>query len=260
MPYRISASLGPTFRYMRAITIMIIKRTRTSSPAPTRTSIGSPNIRTSLFHSRLLSSCRSLDKSLLRELLPPLHVGNPAVIARNHHFGALLNGCAVIASRARATPRASKREDDFSGAVLANWHAQRSERPFDAAVFAAHRSVGCMHQLHHEFENHPAGEYSRQGRDGQRSQGQEMGVTRQQIASSTKPGEKRHDRGGVEPRDLRTGNAAFMEAAFGETAVVPAMKMKGQMPFDGEMDMDCAGEERKHAQREAHEKTEEIEI
>src|SRR5215471_1825578 len=158
MPYRISASLGPTFRYMRAITIMIIKRTRTSSPAPTRTSIGNPNIRTSLFHSRLLPSCRSLHKSLLRELLPPLHIGNPAVIARNHHFGAFLNGRAIIASRTCATPRASKREDDFSCAVLANRHAQRSQRPFDAPVFATHRRVGRMHQLHHEFEDHPAGE------------------------------------------------------------------------------------------------------
>ena len=52
MPYTMRASLGPALRYIRATTIMTIKITRTSSPAPTTTSIGNPNIRTSSFYPR----------------------------------------------------------------------------------------------------------------------------------------------------------------------------------------------------------------
>src|SRR5215467_9147734 len=83
-------------------------------------------------------------------------------------------------------------------------------------------------------------------------------MPREQVAGPTEPREKRHDGGGVEPRDVR---AAFETSAHGTVAAAPVMaEMKWQMPFDRQMDVDCPGEKRNHAKREAHEKTEEIKI
>src|SRR5215467_12418846 len=166
MPYRINASFGPTFLYIRAMTIMIIKSPRTSDPAMTTTSIGNPNIRTPLFHPRgLIASYFSPSNPLLRELFPPLYVSDSLVIPLDHDFRTFLNGLAVTATRAGAAPRPTKGKNDFPGAVLANWHAQCSERTFYAPVFAAHGQVIGLDKLHHEFENHPPSEKARQHRD-----------------------------------------------------------------------------------------------
>src|SRR5689334_15769851 len=86
-----------------------------------------------------------------------------------------------------------------------------------------------------------------------------MGIARQQIAGPTEPRKKCHDCGSVEPRDVRARRAAFLKATLGQTSAVMA-EMKRQMPFDRQMDVDRTREERKHAEREAHEKTEEIKI
>src|SRR6266852_1803189 len=103
------ASLGPTLRYIRAMTIMTIKITRTSSPAPTTTSVGNPNMTTSLsFHpSGLFASYCSRRKSLLGEFFPLPDVGNALFIPLDDHFGALLDGFAVVAASARAATRST---------------------------------------------------------------------------------------------------------------------------------------------------------
>src|SRR5215472_7084548 len=84
-------------------------------------------------------------------------------------------------------------------------------------------------------------------------------MPRKQVAGPTKPREKGHNGGGVEPGDVR----AALETSAHRTPVAAARVMaevKWQMPFDRQMDMDGPGEKRNHAQREAHEKTEEIKI
>src|SRR5690349_14084221 len=83
-------------------------------------------------------------------------------------------------------------------------------------------------------------------------------MSREQIAGSAEPREKCHDGGRVKPGDVRS---AFETAAHGAMAAAPVMtEMKRQVPFDRQMDVDRAREEGKHAQREAHEKTEEVKI
>src|SRR3982074_161053 len=104
MPYRIKASFGPTFRYILAITIMIIKSPRTRSPAMTTTSFGNPNIKPPFDCSGLFVSNASPRKPLLRELFPLLHVGNSLFIALDDHLGAFLDCYTVIAARPRAPP------------------------------------------------------------------------------------------------------------------------------------------------------------
>src|SRR5689334_21246664 len=159
MPYRINASLGPTFRYIRAMTIMIIKSPRTSDPAMTTTSIGNPNIKTSPFDtSGLFAACFSPTNSSLRELFPLLHVGNSFFIPFDHHFRAFLDGLPIPAARARTASRPTERKDDFARAILSDGHADGSQRTFHAVVFATHGCVGRLHQFHHELENHPASE------------------------------------------------------------------------------------------------------
>src|SRR5690242_10570520 len=86
-----------------------------------------------------------------------------------------------------------------------------------------------------------------------------MRIPRQQVARPTEPGEKSHDRRGVEPGDLRAGASAFVEATFGESAAVMA-EMKRQVPFDRQMDVDRTREKRNHAERKTHQKTDEIKI
>src|SRR6266850_3256779 len=81
------------------------------------------------------------------------------------------------------------------------------------------------------------------------------------VANPTKPGQKGHDRHGVEPReaspDLRHSPPG--QAAAGKPAgVVPPMKR--QVPFEREMDVSRPAEEREHAEREAHDETEKIKI
>src|SRR5690242_20697439 len=83
-------------------------------------------------------------------------------------------------------------------------------------------------------------------------------MSREQIAGPAKPREKCHDGGRVKPGDVR---GAFEAAAHGTVAAAPVMtEMKRQVPFDRQMHVDGAREEGKHAQREAHEKTEEVKI
>src|SRR5690242_12926814 len=81
-------------------------------------------------------------------------------------------------------------------------------------------------------------------------------MLRQQVAGPAEPGEERQNARSVEPGKVRS---AFCEAALGDAAtVMPAMKR--QMPFHREMQVHGAREERQHAEREAHQKTEEIEV
>src|SRR5205809_2243644 len=113
-PYFINASLGPTFRYIRAMAIMTIKSPRTSDPAITTTSVGNPNIRTSPFDpSGLFASCFSPTNSSLRELFPLLYISDSLFIPLDHHFRTLLDGFAVLAPRSRATTSSTERKNDF---------------------------------------------------------------------------------------------------------------------------------------------------
>src|SRR6266404_1010806 len=81
------------------------------------------------------------------------------------------------------------------------------------------------------------------------------------VANSAKPGQKGHDRHGVEPReaspDLRHSPPG--QAAAGKPAgVVPPMKR--QVPSEREMDVGRTAKERQHTEREAHDKTQKIKI
>src|SRR6266403_5815876 len=81
------------------------------------------------------------------------------------------------------------------------------------------------------------------------------------VANSAKPGQKGHDRHGVEPReaspDLRHSPPG--QAAAGKPpGVVPPMKR--QVPFEREMDVGRTAKERQHTEREAHDKTQKIKI
>src|SRR6266478_6531704 len=67
------------------------------------------------------------------------------------------------------------------------------------------------------------------------------------VANSAKPGQKGHDRHGVEPRE-----------AAPPSGVVPPMK--GQVPFEWQMDVSRTAKERQHAEREAQDETEKIKI
>src|SRR5882724_209416 len=81
------------------------------------------------------------------------------------------------------------------------------------------------------------------------------------VANPTKPGQKGHDRHGVEPReaspDLRHSPPG--QAAAGKPAgVLPSMKR--QVPFEREMNVGRTAKERQHTEREAHDKTQKIKI
>src|ERR1700674_4772127 len=78
-------------------------------------------------------------------------------------------------------------------------------------------------------------------------------MLRQQVAGPAKPSEKCQHAGRVEPGKMR---AAFGNAAA--CSVMPAMKR--QVPFEREMQVHSAREKRQHAERKAHQETEEIEV
>src|SRR5207302_8516728 len=67
-------------------------------------------------------------------------------------------------------------------------------------------------------ENHPAGKQPGDDGDRKRNHGQKMRMAGQQIAGAAKPGKERHDRGGVEPGDLRAGTTASVQACFREAS------------------------------------------
>src|SRR6266436_2161095 len=167
MPYRIKASFGPTFRYILATTIMIIKSPRTRSPAMMTTSFGNPNIKPPFRPLRTVLIERQSEKSLLRKLFPPLHVGDSFFVALNHDFGAFLDCFASVGARAGASPHPCQRENDFARAVLPNRHAEGSERTLHTVVFALHGCVGRTDEFHHEAEDHPSSHQAGEGGDQQ---------------------------------------------------------------------------------------------
>src|SRR6266436_853442 len=82
------------------------------------------------------------------------------------------------------------------------------------------------------------------------------------VANSAKPGQKGHDRHGVEPGEAAAPNMEHSvtgHATAGQPAgVVPPMKR--QVPFEWQMDVSRTAKERQHAEREAHDETEKIKI
>src|SRR5712664_2911910 len=79
------------------------------------------------------------------------------------------------------------------------------------------------------------------------------------VANSAKPGQKGHDRHGVEPREAapNMGHSVTGHATADQPAgVVPPMKR--QVPFEWQMDVSRTAKERQHAEREAHDETEKI--
>src|SRR5713101_7271074 len=81
------------------------------------------------------------------------------------------------------------------------------------------------------------------------------------VANSAKPGQKGHDRHGVEPREAapNMGHSVTGHATAGQPAgVVPPMKR--QVPFEWQMDVSRTAKEGQHAEREAHDETEKIKI
>src|SRR2546422_5637843 len=82
------------------------------------------------------------------------------------------------------------------------------------------------------------------------------------VANSAKPGQKGHDRHGVEPGEAAAPNMEHSvtgHVTAGQPAgVVPPMKR--QVPFEWQMDVSRTAKERQHAEREAHDETEKIKI
>src|SRR5580765_5885125 len=185
----INASCGPAFLNILANRAMPSRTARTANPATTGIN-GNPNIETSLFHSsRLFASCDSLRNLYgaaackpyialnvgfkpaclgARELFPTAHVRNSLLVPLDDHFGALLDGFAVIAARAGAAAYPAERENHFACALLANGHADRAHRPFNPVVRLVQLRVTTPHQFQHELENHPAREKPRKRRESQR--------------------------------------------------------------------------------------------
>src|SRR5712664_4521923 len=82
------------------------------------------------------------------------------------------------------------------------------------------------------------------------------------VANSAKPGQKGHDRHGVEPGEAAAPNMEHSvtgHVTAGQPAgVVPPMKR--QVPFEREMDVSRTAKERHYAEREAHDETQKIKI
>src|SRR5882724_1182307 len=81
-------------------------------------------------------------------------------------------------------------------------------------------------------------------------------MPRKQVACSTEPRQESHRRRSVEPGNVR----AALESGMGGAGSSVMRAMKGQVPLEGQMEVDRAGQKRKHAQREAHKETEKIKI
>src|SRR5260370_38614097 len=123
MPKRIKASFGSTFRYILAMTIMIIRIPRTIDPAMITTSFGNPNINPPFNSSGLFVSNASPGNLSLRKLLPPLHVSDALFVALDEHLSPLLYSFAVIAACAGATADSCQRQHNFARDVLPAGHA-----------------------------------------------------------------------------------------------------------------------------------------
>ena len=81
-------------------------------------------------------------------------------------------------------------------------------------------------------------------------------MPRQQVARSAEPRQVSHCRRSVEPGNVRAAPEAAMRGAGS-----PVMRaMKWEVPLEGQMEVDRAGQKRKNAQREAHQETEKIKI
>src|SRR5256884_6720516 len=133
-----------------------------------------------------------------------------------------------------------------------DWSSDVCSSDLDAAVFGGHGCVVPLHQLDHEAKDHPACEQPRDDGNPERCQSEKTRVARQQVARPAKPGKKRHDRGGVEPGDFGSSLESSAHAAMAAAPMVS--EMKRQVPFDRQMDVDCAREKRNDAQRKTHEK------
>src|SRR5580704_4997619 len=93
-----------------------------------------------------------------------------------------------------------------------------------------------------------------------------MRVLRQDVADAPEPSQKRHERRGVEPGDMAAGfdggalQARTMSVTASREAPRVMRAMKGQMDVEWQMEVDHSRQERKNAQREAHQEAKQIEV
>src|SRR5579883_57499 len=231
-----SASLGPTFRYIRAITIMTITITRTRSPAITTTSFGNPNIHSSFYRPppKPVSKDRSSPNSR-GELVPALHVSDALFIARDDDFGSLIEWLAIFGTSACTAPQAVERKDDFSGAAFANRHAQCPDCAFEAAFVAAHGLVASGDELDHESKHAPSGNQTDRCGKHENDKSYQSRVACEQVTCSSEPGEEGHRRGSVKPGDVRSAPVRR------GSSVLPQVKRQTQL--EGQVNVDSAGHE-----------------
>src|SRR5277367_7189780 len=91
---------------------------------------------------------------LLGEFVPRAHVSDAIVVTLDDHFRALVDRCAVVASRTDAAPRAVLFEDHFTGSLCANRHADGSDYAFEAIVPVIHLAFAVTHEPDHEAKDH----------------------------------------------------------------------------------------------------------
>src|SRR5580704_18759775 len=81
-------------------------------------------------------------------------------------------------------------------------------------------------------------------------------MPREQIACASKPRQECHRRRSVEPGNMRATTKP--PVGCGRSSVMRAME--GQVHFERQVEVHRACQERKNAQREAHQETEQIEV
>src|ERR1019366_6556628 len=124
---------------------------------------------------------------LAAHFLPPAHIRNTLVVARDHNLRALFNRASVFAARATRPARSGLRVNDFAGAVLTDGHRDSSQHTDHFVVGGVHVFLVRDQHAREEQENEGGAEES--GSQGDRHAEREPYAreARDQNASSSEP-------------------------------------------------------------------------
>ena len=165
-------------------------------------------------------------------------------------------------TRAGAAPHTVLHKNNFARAIGAHRHGYRAHQAFRPVVFVFQVRTFRIHKLHHEAKDHPRSAQSAEYRDSQSDETLQMRTRSQDVTDPTKPGQKRHRRRSVEPRNVTAGmcRAGLAHSAHRTSMASVRRAMKGHVHPERQMDVHRSSEKRKHAQRETYDETEKIEI